>query len=113
MLYKFKSKSTGELIMLEPNGRRILEIIGKTADPKGILLVAQMPAALSRLHAALAQEKVSLEAMRQEQKTSLPSISSASSDDKELPIVLRQRALPFIDMIECCLKDGNDVVWGV
>ena len=31
MLYKFKSKAAGDLIMLEPNGRRVLEIIGK--DP--------------------------------------------------------------------------------
>ena len=29
MLYKFKSKAAGDLIMLEPNGRRVLEIIGK------------------------------------------------------------------------------------
>ena len=33
MLYKFKSKSTADLIMLEPNGRRVLEIIGKTPGP--------------------------------------------------------------------------------
>ncbi|MEN9376283.1 MAG: hypothetical protein RL710_1440, partial [Pseudomonadota bacterium] len=29
MLYKFKSKITGDVIMLQPNGRRVLEIIGK------------------------------------------------------------------------------------
>ncbi len=31
MLYKFKSKAAGDVIMLEPNGRRVLEIIGKDA----------------------------------------------------------------------------------
>jgi hypothetical protein len=29
MLYKFKSRSTGDLIMLEVNGRQVLEILGK------------------------------------------------------------------------------------
>ncbi|MEY3765650.1 MAG: hypothetical protein RLZ03_609, partial [Pseudomonadota bacterium] len=29
MLYKFKSKATGDLIMLEPHGRQILSLIGK------------------------------------------------------------------------------------
>ena len=48
MLYKFKSKVTGDVIMLQPNGQRVLEIIGKhsAAEPstKGILLPEQMPA---------------------------------------------------------------------
>ena len=42
MLYKFKSKTTGDLIMLEPNGRRVLEVIGKEAGLKGIILPEQM-----------------------------------------------------------------------
>ena len=36
-------KAAGDLIMLEPNGRRVLEIIGKDAGPKGIILPEQMP----------------------------------------------------------------------
>ena len=47
MLYKFKSKNTGDVIMLEPHGRQVLEIIGKEAGPQGIILPEQMPAALS------------------------------------------------------------------
>jgi hypothetical protein len=35
MLYKFKSKAAGDLIMLEPNGRRMLEIVGKDARAQG------------------------------------------------------------------------------
>ena len=41
MLYKFKSKITGDVIMLEPSGRRVLEIIGKDTSSasagKGII----------------------------------------------------------------------------
>ena len=49
MLYKFKSKASGDLIMLEPNGRRMLEIIGKTPGPQGIIEVHQMAAAVAAL----------------------------------------------------------------
>ena len=35
MLYKFKSKATGDLIMLEPNGAQLLDIVGKDARAQG------------------------------------------------------------------------------
>ena len=45
MLYKFKSKAAGDLIMLEPTGRRILKIIGKDPAPTGIVQPPEMAAA--------------------------------------------------------------------
>src|SRR5207248_11251950 len=56
MLYKFKSKAAGDLIMLEPNGRRVLQIIGKDAGPKGIVLPEEMPGAVAALESAIAAE---------------------------------------------------------
>lgn len=37
MLCQLKSKDAGDLIRLEPNGRRVREIIGKDPGPKGII----------------------------------------------------------------------------
>ena len=54
MLYKFKSKAAADLIMLEPHGRQILEIIGKTPGNNGIVTAAQIPGAISALEAAVA-----------------------------------------------------------
>jgi len=99
MLYKFKSKAAGDLIMLEANGRRVLEIIGKDAGPKGIILPEQMPAAVAALHTAIAHE----EAHDQEAGTPVPGEG----------LGLRQRAAPFIDMLERNHKAGHEVVWGV
>lgn len=103
MLYKFKSAAAGDLIMLEPNGRQMLGIIGKDAGPKGIILAAQMPAALAALAQAIADE----EAARQDNK--------ADGDDtsQPAPVSLRQRAVPFIDMLKRCSAAGKDIVWGV
>ena len=57
MLYKFKSKATADLIMLEPNGKQILRIIGKEPAAKGIMEVAEMPQAIEALRNAVQQEE--------------------------------------------------------
>jgi Domain of unknown function (DUF1840) len=98
MLYKFKSKNTGDVIMLEANGRRILEIIGKDAGPKGIILPEQMPAAIAALEAAIA-----LEQSTDEESGGVPGDG----------LRLQQRAVPFIDMLRRNHKSGHEIVWGV
>jgi len=111
MLYKFKSKVTGDVIMLQPNGQRILEIIGKhsAAEPgiKGILLPGQMPGALAALKQAVALE----EAQQKE------AIAHALAENLPPPrfesVSLRQRTLPFIDMIRHCLDAEEAITWGV
>ncbi|MGI9133758.1 MAG: DUF1840 domain-containing protein [Rhodoferax sp.] len=110
MLYKFKSKATGDLIMLEPNGRQILKIIGKDdtdTRAKGILHWAEMPAAVAALQAAIAQEEA-LSAARAQQ-------AQAQGHEPERPegISLRQRAVPFIDMLQRSQREKKDIVWGV
>lgn len=107
MLYKFKSKTTGDVIMLQPNGQRVLEIIGKDGQSdKGIILPADMPGAIAALEAAIAQEGTVRE----------PAADDAQGDDTAhgaQAISLRQRALPFIDMLRRCEKAGTEIVWGV
>lgn len=108
MLYKFKSKAAGDLIMLEPNGRRVLEIIGKDAGPKGIILPEEMPGATAALERAITREE-------QEQKAA---IEEAKANGQVPPrfdggVSLRQRAVPFLDMLKRCSAAGKEIVWGV
>ena len=114
MLYKFKSKNTGDLIMLQPNGRRLLEIIGKVAHDdldnagaQGILLPQQMPAAIADIEAAIVKDEADQKA----------AIADALARDEPPPrfeaISLRQRTLPFIAMLRRCEETGDEVVWGV
>ncbi|MGV3570182.1 MAG: DUF1840 domain-containing protein [Ramlibacter sp.] len=107
MLYKFKSKAAGDLIMLEPNGRRVLEAIGKDAGPKGIILPEEMQAAIAALEAAIATEEQQQQAMIDEAKAKghvPPNFDQVS---------LRQRAVPFLDMLRRCSAAGKEIVWGV
>lgn len=111
MLYKFKSKSTGDLIMLEPNGRRVLAIIGKDTQPgpgdKGIILPEQMPAAIAALETAVAKEEAAQKAALAE------ALARMEPAPRFEAIALRQRALPFIEMLRRCERAGHEIVWGV
>ena len=100
MLYKFKSKNAGDVIMLESNGRRLLEVIGKDAGPTGIILADQMPAAIKAIQDAIALE----ESLDED-----PGDNAMQGD----VLGLRQRAMPFIDMLQRNHKAGTDVTWGV
>ena len=107
MLYKFKSRIAGDLIMLEPDGRRMLDIIGKEAGPQGVILPEQMQAAIAALEAAIAKAEAEHQAAADE----------AGGTDKVPPpfdaVTLRQRAVPFIDLLKTCAQAGKEVVWGV
>jgi hypothetical protein len=107
MLYKFKSKAAGDLIMLEPNGRRVLEIIGKDAQPKGIILPDQMPAAISALETAIAREEADQKVLEEDARGNGQTAPRADS------VSLRQRAVPFLDMLRRSQKAGKEIVWGV
>ena len=107
MLYKFKSKAAGDVIMLEPNGRRVLEIVGKDAGPKGIIQPGEMPAAISALEAAIAKEESAQKAMVDEAK------AKGEVAPKFDGVSLRQRAVPFVDMLRRCQQANAEIVWGV
>ncbi|ART56195.1 hypothetical protein CBP36_02450 [Acidovorax carolinensis] len=104
MLYKFKSRSAPDLIMLEPHGRQILQIVGKTPGPSGIITAAQIPGVMAALEAAVAADEA-LAADAQD---------DADEDGAERPdtVRLRQRAAPFLEMLRRSVAEGHDVVWG-
>ena len=68
MLYKFKSKAAGDQIMLEPNGRRVLQAIGKDAGPKGIIQPPEMAPAIAALESAIAEEEAQQKRAAEEAK---------------------------------------------
>jgi len=107
MLYKFKSKAAGDLIMLEPNGRQVLQIIGKDPGPKGIIEPPQMASAIQALEGAIAREEADQKQAEADAK------AKGEKAGKAEGISLRQRAVPFIDMLRRAEKDGEDIVWGV
>jgi hypothetical protein len=110
MLYKFKSKVTGDLIMLEPNGRQLLQLLGKgdaASLSKGILLPPDMPAAIAALERAIAEDEAAQQQRLQEAKVAGEKLPRSET------VSLRQRAVPFIDMLKRCQQADKEIVWGV
>ena len=123
MLYKFKSKATGDLIMLEPQGRQILKIIGKDPGPKGIIEPHDMLVAIEALRQAVVLEEEQRQAAAQAARDAQAAQTSQAvvSDDNAHAsgshvsgnISLKQRVVPFIDMLQRAHAEGKDLVWGV
>ena len=106
MLYKFKSRAAADLIMLEPQGRQIVTLMGKTPGASGIVTAEQIPTAIAALEAAVAAE----EALLAVQNDGDEEVAEAERADV---VRLRQRVAPFIDMLRRSAAAGVDVVWGV
>ena len=108
MLYKFKSRAAADLIMLEPQGRQIVTLMGKTPGASGIVTAAPIPAAIAALEAAVAAEEAlpaSAEAAQNDDE--------AAKDERNDAVRLRQRVAPLIDMLRRSAAENVDVVWGV
>ncbi len=113
MLYKFKSKATGDLIMLEPQGKHILKLIGKEASAKGIILPTEMLAAIDALHVAVEQEELAIQAAKDAARAPDAQAGDTPIADGPRTISLKQRVVPFIDMLRRAHAENKEVVWGV
>lgn len=106
-IFRFKSRETGDLVMLHAHGQRLLEIVGKDPSGPGVIQPAEMPAAVSAIHAAVASDEAKQKRLKEEaaQRGEPPPEFEAVS--------LRMRAVPLVEMLERCEKAGKDIVWGV
>jgi hypothetical protein len=102
MIYKFKSKVTGDVIMMEPGGVAVLRIIGKEPAAKGIIESSSMPAAMKAIEQAVAADEAA---------------GKPDGDDakpgKGDGVTLRQRAWPLLEMMKRAHAAGESIVWGV
>jgi hypothetical protein len=112
MLYKFKSKATGDLIMLEPQGKQVLKLIGKEPGPQGIILPSEMLAAIYALHAAVAQEELAIQSAKEAARGEEAQADTPAADGPR-SIGLKQRVVPFVDMLRRAHAEDKEVVWGV
>lgn len=100
MIYKFKSKAAGDLVMLGPQGDQLLTIIGREPSPRGIIEPGAMDAAIAALEAAIAAETA-------------PADDAGEDRDGPRAVSLRQRAWPMIELLKRARAEEQPVVWGV
>jgi len=104
VIYKFKSKGAGDVLMLGPNGDQLMRIMGREPAPKGIIEVKDMPAAIAAIEQAVAAE----EAVEDDAET-----EGEVAGPRSAGVSLRQRAWPMVEMMRRCHASGDHIVWGV
>ena len=123
MIYEFRSRATGSIVMTEKVAERMLGIIGKPAGPQGIITAAQLPGAVSALRAAIEDErrarKLATASRAEAQRHDEGHDEGHEGHNEEDPgassqaISLEQRAHTLIEMFERAHAAGRDVTWGV
>ena len=110
MIVTFQSKAAGDVIMFGDVAHRLMEIMGKSPDAKGIITVEQLPDALARLRAAIADDKATLAAMGEDER---PETEKDATGHQRPWVSLSQRATPLLELLEWAQRKGKPVVWGV
>jgi Domain of unknown function (DUF1840) len=120
MLFEFKSRATGTVVMTGDVGKRVLPLMGKSPDPQGIITVDQMPAAIAALEAACKREKeLAAEARKKPAGAGTAPGGAAQDDPGKDPdddphlIGISQRVFPLIEMLRAAHAANKDITWGV
>ena len=107
MLYQFKSKDSADVIMLGPAGDHLLSVLGRAPSAKGIVEVADLPAAMLALERAIADDEAAWAQVQ----------ADAKAEGKSLPprngVTLRQRAWPLLEMMRRAHAHQHQVMWGI
>jgi Domain of unknown function (DUF1840) len=106
VIYKFKSKAAGDVIMMGPNGDQVLRLVGKEPAPKGIIEPVDMAAAIAAIEQAIATEDAAKAAAGN-------GTDPDKNDGAHDRVSLRQRAWPLVEMLKRASAANQEIVWGV
>ena len=108
MLYEFKSKAGGNVVMTQPVAERILAIIGKPPAAAGVFEPQHLPGAIAALQAEIAREAANGQAnagSNQEEED--------TREEGAKRISLKQRAWPLLELMKAALAADQRITWGV
>lgn len=111
VLFRFKSKATSDLIMLEPDARTLLRMMLGDDPNRGIVLSKDLAATIARLETALAQVSAHSPAPPLNVKKSSTAREEAELDMQTVHV--SRRAAPMLQMLKRCQAEQADLVWGV
>ena len=106
MIYQFRSKAGPDVIMLADLTQRIFAILQHPLEPRGILMVEQLPVMITALETAILkdlEERAERQVTDQGQETEKPKMADR----------LGQRAYPFLELMKQSQKQGEPIMWGV
>ena len=97
MLVTFTTDAHADITMFGDIALAMLKMMGHSATVPGAILAADVPAALSKLTAAIDAQKVTV---------------PVDDQDEDEPVVsMANRALPLIDLLTAAAKSDCNVMW--
>jgi hypothetical protein len=97
MLVTFTTDAHADITMFGDVALAMLKMMGHSTTVPGAILAADVPAALSKLTAAIDAEKVTV---------------PVDDQDEDEPVVsMANRALPLIDLLAAAAKADCNVMW--
>ncbi len=97
MLVTFTTNAYADITMFGNVALSMLKMMGQSGTVPSAILAADVPAALSRLRAAVDAEESPLPV--------------ESKGDDEPTVSISHRAMPLIDLLAAAAKSGADVMW--
>ena len=103
MLVTFQCKSHADITYFGDIAEKLLGMMGHSGTVPGAILAEDVPAALDRLQAAVAADKVS--------PATAISGDTSDNDADEPPVSLVHRAMPLIELLQSATSAKCDVMW--
>lgn len=97
MLVTFTTKAYANITMFGDVAVTLLNMMGHSGTVPGAILAADVPAALSRLTAAIDKTRTET--------------SVNDDEEEETPVSLTTRALPLVDLLTAAVQQNSDVMW--
>ena len=107
MIVQFSTRA-GALTLHGDAAVALLKAMGHSGTVPGAILARDLPAALAQLRSALAELAA--------QPAPVPAPPPGRDDDddeveREPPVTLHMRAVPFLDMVETAIARNSDLMW--
>ena len=99
MLVTFTTDAHADITMFGDVALSMLKMMGHSATVPGAILAADVPAALSKLTAAIDAEK------------DIVAVEDQDQDEDEPVVSMANRALPVIDLLAAAAKADCNVMW--
>jgi hypothetical protein len=105
MLVTFRTKRYANITMFGDVAKQLLELMGHSGTVPSAIKAEDVPMALARLEAAIAQRKAA-------EATKAPE-AERGPDDHDAPrqVSLAQRAVPLLELLRAAAKNKDDVIW--
>jgi hypothetical protein len=105
MLVTFRTKAYADITMFGDVAKQLLELMGHSGTVPSAIKAEDVPAALARLEAAIAQRRAA------DGAKALDDEKDRDGDDEERKVTISQRAVPLLELLRTAAANNHDVMW--